>query len=131
MPTGEEILFDPCKVRFDLTLPEAFRLTQVKSLDDFLRLKQMLPEIRGSSYFFINRLDGGARLMVTIIIAEGGEVTASFALNHDALGIGLHELTDAAPGTGENIGNYPLPPEVERKVRCAMTKADRLFIKLE
>jgi hypothetical protein len=131
MPIGEKVLFDPCKVRFDLTLSEAFRLTQVKSLEDFLRLKQRLPEIRGSSYFFINRLDGGARLMVTIIVAEGDEVTSSFALNHDALGIGRHELTDAALGTVENSGNYPLPPVVERKVQCAMTKADIPFIKLD
>jgi hypothetical protein len=66
--------------------------------------------------------------MITIIIAEGHEVTASFALNHDAIGISHQELMDAAYGIS---GNYPLPPEVERKVQSAMSEANWPFIKAE
>lgn len=128
MSLEEKILFDPCKVRLDLTPSEAFRLTAVRSLEDYRHLRQRLPEIRGISYFFINRLEDRARLMVTIITAEGHEVTASFALNHDALGISYRELMDAAC---DKSGNYPLPPEMERKVRSAMGNEDWRFFKVE
>lgn len=128
MSLEEKILFDPCKVRLGLTLSEAFSLTQVKSIEDYRHLRQRLPEIRGISYFFINRLESRARLMVTIITAEGSEVTASFALDHDALGISHRELMDAAC---DMSGNYPLSSEIERKVRSAMGSEDWRFFKSE
>ncbi len=123
---GERVLFDPSKVRFDLPLGEAFQLTQVKSLEDYRRLRSSLPQMRGQSYFFINRLEGNARLMVTIIVAEGGEVTASFTLDHNALGIDHDELIRSSE---QSSGNYPLPPEVEQKVRKAMAHSDWRFFK--
>ncbi len=122
----KRIRFDPCKVRFDLPLSEAFRLTQVRSFEDYMRLRLSLPTLRGQSYSFVNRLGDSARLMVTIIVADSREVTASFTLDHKALGIDYDELIGTA---GLASGNYPLSPRVEEKVRKAIMQPDWRFFK--
>lgn len=122
----ETVTFDPCKVRFDLTLREAFELTQVTSLQEYQRLRRRLPELRGISYFFINILNQRARLVVTIITAEDHEVTATFVLDHNALGIGHEELLQA----GREDGNYALLREMEQKIRRAMMQAQWQFFRL-
>jgi hypothetical protein len=122
----ETISFDPCKVRFDLTLREAFELTQVTSLQEYQLLLRRLPELRGHSYFFINILDQRARLVMTIITAEDQEITATFVLDHDALGIRHEELMQ----TGKGDGNYSLLPAIEQKIRRAMSQSQRQFLKL-
>jgi len=121
----ETILFDPCKVRFDLTLREAFELTQVTSLKEYQLLLSRLPELRGHSYFFINILDRRAKLVMTIITAEDREITATFVLDHDALGIGHEDLLQ----TGHEDGNYSLMPAVEQKIRKAMNQSECQFFK--
>lgn len=122
----ETVLFDPCKVRFDLTLREAFSLTKVTSMQEYQRLINQLPQLRGHSYFFINILNCRARLVMTIITAEPQEVTATFVLDHSALGINHDELLMA----GDGDGNYSLPLEMEQKIRQAMKKAQWQFFKL-
>lgn len=122
----ETVSFDPCKVRFDLTLREAFELTQVTSLQEYKRLVCRLPELRGLSYFFINILNQSARLVVTIIVAEDHEITATFVLDHDALGIGHEELLQA----GYNDGNYALPVEIKQKISRAIRQSEWQFFKL-
>jgi hypothetical protein len=116
----ETVSFDPCKVRFDLTLREAFELTQVTSLQEYKRLMCRLPELRGLSYFFINILDQRARLVMTIITAEDREITATFVLDHDTLGIGHEELLQA----GHEDGNYALSREMEQKIRRAIGQSE-------
>lgn len=123
---SETISFDPCKVRFDLTLREAFQLTQVTSLQEYQLLLSRLPELRGHSYFFINILDQRARLVMTIITAEDQEITATFVLDHDALGIRHEELMQ----TGQEDGNYSLLPAMEQKIRRAMRQSQWQFFKL-
>ncbi|HUI40078.1 MAG TPA: hypothetical protein VLY86_04065 [Methanothrix sp.] len=66
----EKVLFDPGKVRFDLSLDEAFALTQVRSLKEDQLLRQRLQELRGISYFFLNISGAKTRLMITIIPQE-------------------------------------------------------------
>ncbi len=122
----ETISFDPCKVRFDLTLSDAFKLTQVTSLQEYELLLSRLPDLRGHTYFFINILGRQARLVVTIITAEEDEVTATFVLDHDALGIGHEELMQ----TGQSDGNYSLLPTMEQKIRTAMKQSQWQFYKL-
>jgi hypothetical protein len=122
----ESISFDPCKVRFDLTLREAFELTQVTSLQEYQLLLSRLPELRGHSYFFINILDRRARLVMTIITAEDQEITATFVLDHDTLGIGHEDLLQ----TGHEDGNYSLMPAMEQKIRKAMNQPQSQFFKL-
>ncbi len=122
----ETVSFDPCKVRFDLTLREAFELTQVTSLQEYKRLIYRLPELRGLSYFFINILDQRARLVMTIITAEDHEITATFVLDHDTLGIGHEELLRA----GHEDGNYALSREMEQTIRRALKQAQWQFFKL-
>ena len=116
----ETILFDPCKVRFDLSLREAFELTQVTSLQEYRRLMCRLPELRGLSYFFINILNKRARLVMTIITAEDHEITATFVLDHDTLGIDHEELLQA----GHENGNYALSHEMEQKIRRAIRQSE-------
>lgn len=120
------ISFDPCKVRFDLTLSEAFDLTRVTSLQEYRLLIRRLPELRGHSYLFINVLDQKARLVMTIITAEDHEITATSVLDHNALGISHEELLQA----GIIDGNYALPAEMEQKIRSAMVQNRRQFFTL-
>lgn len=122
----ETVLFDPCKVRFDLTLREAFGLTQVTSMQEYQLLVNRLPQLRGNSYFFINILNCRARLVMTIITAEPQEITATFVLDHNALGMNHDELLMA----GDGDGNYSLSLEMEHKIRQAMKKAQWQFFKL-
>ena len=84
-----------------------------------------LPELRGHSYFFINILDRRAKLVMTIITAEDREITATFVLDHDALGIGHEDLLQ----TGHEDGNYSLMPAVEQKIRKAMNQSECQFFK--
>ncbi|MDM7912808.1 MAG: hypothetical protein QUS09_06895 [Methanotrichaceae archaeon] len=116
----ETVLFDPCKVRFDLTLREAFELTQVTSLQEYRRLMCRLPELRGLSYFFVNVLNKRARLVMTTITAEDHEITATFVLDHDTLGICHEELLQA----GHEDGNYALSREMEQKIRRALRQSE-------
>ncbi len=122
----DTVSFDPCKVRFDLTLREAFELTQVTSLQEYQRLRCRLPELRGLSYIFINILNQRARLVMTIITAEDQEITATFVLDHNALGICHEELLKA----GCDGGNYALSLEMEQKIRRAMKQTHWQFFKL-
>jgi hypothetical protein len=119
------ISFDPCKVRFDLTLREAFDLTRVTSLQEYQLLMRRLPELRGHSYLFVNILGPRARLVMTIITAEDIEITATFVLDHDALGISHEELLRAGIGDG----NYALTAEIEQKIRKEMLQIRRQFFK--
>jgi hypothetical protein len=121
----ERIAFDPGKVRFDLPLSEAFALTQVRSLREYYYLRHRLPELQGISYFFINVLDKKARLVITIITAEDQEITATFVLDHCALGIAHEELIQA----GREDGNYPVPGELMRKIKNELQRPDRRFFK--
>ena len=114
----DEICLDPRKARFDLTLEEAFRLTEVRSIEDFERLKKRLPEIRGHYYFFINLLSGRRTLMVTVIMAEKDTVTDTFPLDPEFMGISSQEIAWAHIDASD--GNYPLPLEIEEKVKVAL-----------
>ncbi len=120
------ISFDPCKVRFDLSLREAFELTRVTSLQEYQLLIRRLPELRGHSYFFINILGKRARLVMTIITAEDHEITATFVLDHNALGISHDDLLQS----GGIDGNYSLPAEMEQRIRKEMAQTQRQFFKL-
>lgn len=128
MPPREKVIFDPKKIRFDLPLLEAFRLTQVRSVEDYRSLCSNLADLRGMSYFFINCLEDRARLMITVITAERDEVTASFALDHDLLGVRHEDLISAIC---DKSGNYPLPPEIKQKLREALETDDWRFFKAE
>lgn len=121
----EKVLFDPCRVRFDLGLQEAFALTQVRSLQEYRLLEQRLRELRGASYFFLNVTGGRARLMITIITAGDLEATSTFALDHSALGIGEVDLMRA----GQEDGNYPVSPELEMKIKHSLRQSDWRFFK--
>jgi hypothetical protein len=121
----ERVTFDPGKVRFDLSLREAFALTQVRSLREYHYLRHRLPEMRGISYFFINVLDKRARLAITIITAEDQEITVTFVLDHCALGIAHEELMQV----GWEDGNYPVPGELMRKIKNELLRPDRRFFK--
>ncbi len=132
MAPGEKILFDPKKIRFDLPLFKAFRLTKVGSIEDYRSLMGSLADLRGMSYFFINCLESRARLMITIIAADREAVTTSFTLDHDLLGIRYEDLLSAIIGGSGNSGNYPLPPEIERKLRdAALNDNNWRFFKAE
>ncbi len=128
MHPREKILFDPKKVKFDMPLLEAFRLTQVRSLEDYRSLRGNLADLRGISYFFINCLEGKAKLMITIITAEKDEVTASYALDYDLLGISYEDLMNAICGES---GNYPLSHEMEQKLMEALENDRWRFFKAE
>ena len=120
-PSEDLISFDLEKVRFDLSLPEAFALTSVRSLDEYLRLKENLPYLRGQSYFFVNILGQRAKLFLTIIIAEEQEITATKELDTATLGISHEELLSA----GGEDGNHPVPPHTAEKIRLATRRAGR------
>ncbi len=66
--------------------------------------------------------------MITVITAEKDEVTASFALDHDLLGIHYGDMTTAIRGES---GNYPLPHEMEQKLKDALKRDDWRFFKAE
>lgn len=121
----EKVLFDPCKVRFDLNLQEAFALTRVQSLQEYQLLEQRLQELRGVSYFFVNVAGGKARLMITIITAGDLEATSAFVLDHSALGADNEDLMQAS----REDGNYPVPPDLEMKIKCSMLQPDWRFFK--
>ena len=116
----QRITFDPKKARLDMPISAAFALTQVRSVQDYQRLKQSLPEMRGSSYFFIKER---ARLIITIITAEDQEITATYALDHNRLGIAHEELINA----GGEDGNYEVPAELMRKIHNALRNTDWRF----
>lgn len=121
----QRITFDPEKARLDMPISEAFALTQVRSMQDYQRLKHRLHEMRGSSYFFINILGKKARLIITIITAEDQEITATHALDHNLLGIAHEELMDA----GREDGNFAVPAELTRKIHNALHHSDWRFFK--
>jgi hypothetical protein len=115
-PPESHAVLDPGKVRFDLSLRDAFALTSVRSLGEFLRLEERLPEMRGQSYFFVNILGSRARLILTIITAEELETTATYELDPGPLGIAPADLISAGSGSG----NYSLPPHLEGKIKMAI-----------
>ncbi|MDD1738188.1 MAG: hypothetical protein LUQ02_01235 [Methanothrix sp.] len=112
----DRIFFDPEKVRFDLSLKDAFALTSVRSLGEFLSLKESLPHLRGQSYFFVNILGSHSRLILTIITAEEQETIATYELDPCPLGIAPGELISAGSGSG----NFPLPPHLVGKIKRAI-----------
>lgn len=115
-PSEDLIFLDPEKVRFDLSLPEAFALTSVRSPEEYHRLKASLPRLRGQSYLFVNILDRRARLILTIITAEERETTATYELDPRPLGIDPVDLIIAGKGSG----NHPLPYHLEERIRRAI-----------
>jgi hypothetical protein len=121
----QRITFNPEKARLDMPISEAFALTQVRSVQDYRRLKHRLPDMRGSSYFFINILGKKARLIITIITAEDQEITATYALDHNRLGIAHDELMKA----GGEDGNYAVPAELMIKIHNALQHSDWRFFK--
>ncbi len=128
MSSREKIIFDPKLARLDLPLMEAFRLTHVRSIDDYRLLSSNLNDLRGVSYFFINYLNGKARLMITVIAASGNEVTYTSALKHNLLGISDDDLMNAISGES---GNYELSFEIEQKLRIALEDDGWNFFKAE
>jgi len=121
----QRIVFDPEKAKLDMPINEAFALTQVRSVQDYQRLMNELPEMRGSSYFFINILGRKASLIITIITAEDQEITATYALDHNLLGIAHDELMRA----GGKDGNYAVPADLMRKIHGALHHPDWRFFK--
>jgi hypothetical protein len=121
----EHIEFDPGKVRFDLSLSDAFALTSVRSLQEFFALLKRLPKLCGQSYFFINILSQRARLIMTIITARDQEITATYELDPRPLGIAPEELMSV----GREDGNYPVPPDLVRKIECKMVDPRCNFVK--
>jgi hypothetical protein len=113
IPSEDLIFLDPEKVRFDLSLPEAFALTSVRSTEEYHRLQESLPRLRGQSYLFVNILDRKARLILTIFTAEEQETTATYELDPLPLGIDPIDLISA----GRGCGNHPLPRHLEEKIR--------------
>jgi hypothetical protein len=123
----EKVHFDPGKVRFDLSLDEAFALTQVRSMKEYQLLRQRLQELRGVSYFFLNIAGGRARLMITIITAGDLVATSTFVLDHSALGMDDKDLVLAS----HEDGNYPVPYDIERKIRRSVQQPEWRFFKAE
>lgn len=121
----ERVLFDSERVMFDLSLDEAFALTQVRSLKDYQLLGQRLEELRGASYFFINIAERRTRLMITIITAGDLAATSTFVLDHSALDMDEDDLMQV----GHEDGNYPVPSAMEMKIRHAMQQPDWRFFK--
>ncbi len=112
--------FDPDKVRFDLSLSDAFALTRVCSLQEFSTLQERLRLLRGQSYFFVNILKGKPRLIMTIITAEEQEITATYELEISSLGICPEELVSE----NRMDGNYPLPAVLIKKIKFAADHTD-------
>ncbi|NPV62492.1 MAG: hypothetical protein HPY61_07665 [Methanotrichaceae archaeon] len=123
----ERVPFDPGKARLDLSLQEAFDLTSVRSANDYRRLSERLAEIRGTSYFFVNISDNRARLMATVIVAEGCEVTTSYVLDHHALGMDDDMLLFAS----RESGNYPLSLQMQQKIHLALSDREWRFFKID
>lgn len=121
----ERVLFDSERVMFDLSLDEAFALTQVRSLKDYQLLGQRLEELRGASYFFINIAERRTRLMITIITAGDLAATSTFVLDHSALDMDEDDLMQV----GHEDGNYPVSSAMEMKIRHAMQQPDWRFFK--
>lgn len=115
-PSEDLIFLNPEKVRFDLSLPQAFALTRVRSTEEYRRLKASLPQLRGQSYLFVNILDCKARLILTIITAEERETTATYEIDPRPLGIDPVDLIAAGRGSG----NHPLPHHLEERIRRAI-----------
>ena len=107
------VVIDPEKVRFDLSLPEAFALTSVQSQEEYHRLQESLPRLRGQSYLFVNILDRRARLILTIITADERETTATYEIDPQPLGIDPVDFITAGRGSG----NHPLPYHLEERIR--------------
>jgi hypothetical protein len=123
----KKVLFDPAKVRFDLSLDEAFALTQVRTLKEYQLLRQRLQELRGVSYFFLNIAGAKTRLMITIITAGDLVATSTFVLDHSALGMDDKDLILAS----HEDGNYPVPSDIEREIRRSMQQPEWRFFKTE
>jgi hypothetical protein len=123
----ERIPFDPGKARLDLTLQEAFDLTSVRSTDDYRLLSKNLSEMQGTTYFFVNVLEKRARLMATVIVAEGREVTSSYVLDHHPLGMD----DDLLLFSGRESGNYPLSLQMRQKIRLALSDEEWRFFKID
>ena len=127
MTAPENLVFiDPEKLRFDLSLPEAFALTSVRSPEEYHRLKESLLCLRGQSYFFVNILDCRARLMLTIITAEERETTATYEIDPRPLGIDPLNLMPAGRGSG----NHPLPGHLEEKIRMAIKSSNSGLLRM-
>ena len=114
------IQLDPNKIKFDLPPNEAFRLTEVRSIESYERLKNSLPKLRGISYLFINVLDGIARLILTIIVAEDLEVTSTYVLDHESFDLSYDELVLAVEASSLDDGNYPISSVIEKKIRSSI-----------
>lgn len=123
----EKVIFDPGKVRFDLSLDEAFALTQVRSLKEYQLLGQRLQELRGATYFFVNVAGKRTRLMITIITAGDQVATSTFVLDYSALGVDDEDLMQV----GHDDGNYPVPLAIEKKIRRSMQQPEWRFFKKE
>ncbi len=121
------VVIDPEKVRFDLSLLQAFAITSVRSSEDYDRLKENLSRLQGQSYFFINISGSQPRLILTIITSEKQEITATYELDPRPLGIDPRDLTSAAEGSG----NHPLPLHLEEKIRRAIKSDSRLLRMVE
>lgn len=109
------VVFDPERVRFDLSRGSALSLTSVRSIEEFRALQEGLREMRGQSYFLVNILKGRARLILTVITADELEVTATYELDPGPLGIADEEMLLAGPGGG----NHPLTSLLEARIREA------------
>lgn len=120
------VVIDPEKVRFDLSLQDAFALTSVRSPEEYHRLKESLPRLRGQSYLFVNILNRKARLILTVITAEERETTATYEIDPRLLGIDPLDFTSAAEGWG----NYPLPRHLEEKIRRAINETSKDLLPL-
>ncbi len=97
----------------------------MRSPEEYHRLKESLPRLRGQSYFFINISGSQSRLILTIITAEEQETTATYELDPRPLGIDPLDLTSAAEG----CGNHPLPRHLEEKIRRAI-KSDSCLLRM-
>ena len=125
-PSEDLIFLDPEKVRFNLSLPEAFALTSVRSPEDYHRLKESLPCLRGQSYLFVNILESHARLILTIITAEEQETTATYDIDPRPLGIDPLDLTSA----GGSSGNHPLPHNLKEKIRRVIKSSNSGLLRM-
>jgi hypothetical protein len=122
---GSNFAFDPQKALFGLHPDEAFKLTEVLSQEEYLRLKERLPKMRGFYYFFIKLIEEEVRLVATVIIAEGDEVTRSFVLDHESLGISSQDLLESIYTSIERFpksGNFPISDKIEQKIREAVER---------
>lgn len=122
----EQIEFDCGKALFGLCPSDMFALTSVRSLEEYIALKEHLPDMRGQSYFFVNILREKARLIMTVITVEEEEITATYELDPEPLSISQEELMQA----GQGSGNHPLPPNLENRIKMAMKCPGCHFFKM-